>query len=260
MRQRLAMASWRTARSGQAHAFLDFDVTEAEAWCRGQTGVSLTVLAGAALGHALAAVPDLNTRAVLGRVRRRPAVDVSYVVDVGRGRDMTAVCVRQADAKGPREVARELLRGARAARRGEDRQFGRSLRLGSWMPGPLLRTGVATAGFITSGIGRRMPLVRLDPFPLGSAMVSSVAPWGIGRALPPLVPFARLGLVIVVGAPSWQPRVVDGEVVPRRVVELGLTADHRLVDGAHVGELAALMRQRIEQPWTVWPDGSAPPG
>lgn len=254
------MATWRPARSGRLHGFLDLDVTEAEAWCRERAGVTTTHLVGAGIGRGLAAVPDMNARAVLGAVRRRDEVAVSYIVDVGRGAHMSAVCVREAERKGPREVARELYSGARELRRGRDAGFGRAFRAAAVTPRPAMRPALALAGFVTCGLGLPLAPLRLERFPLGSAMVSSVEALGVRVALAPLIPFARLGLVAVVGAAAWRAVVHDGEVVARRIVEVGVTADHRLVDGAQVAALIDVVREAAERPWAAWPGAGAEPG
>ena len=252
VRNALAMGTWSAPRDGVAHLFVSADVTDAEAWCAERPGVTLTHVLGSAVAAGLVVTPDLNSRVVLGRVRRRAAIDVSYVVDVGRGADMTALCVRAADAKSPRDAARELLSGVRAIRRGRDPQFARATRVAARVPGVLVRPGMAAAGFVTGGLGRPLRPLRLGAHPFGSALVSSVGPWGLERVLPPAAPFARLGFVLVLGAPVWRPAVVEGRVCPRRLVEVGMTIDHRLVDGAQVGAFTQVMRAALERPWERW--------
>jgi hypothetical protein len=215
--------------------------------------VSLVQVVGCALARGLTRVPDANSRVVMGAARPRDRVDVSFVVDISRGHDMGAVCVRDADLKTPREVARELFAGARDIRRGRDGALGRARTVAAHVPGPLLRVGMRMAGFIAGGLGLRVPWLRVPPHPFGSVMVSSLEAWDAPRALPPLVPFAHLGLVVTVGAASWRPWVVDGEVVPRRLIDIGLTFDHRLVDGAQMGAMIGVVRDAVERPWELWP-------
>jgi hypothetical protein len=45
---------------------------------------------------------------------------------------------------------------------------------------------------------------------------------------------------------------VQGEVVPRRVLRLGVILDHRLVDGAQAALMARIVRKEVEQPWQTW--------
>lgn len=251
-RSRLAAATWRPPSSGLLHGELELDVTEAEAWWRARPGLTETHVVGSALGLALAACPDANARVVLGRVRHRAGVDVSFAVADRGGRHLRAVCVRDADRKAPRAVAREVYAGARAIRQGRDAQLGRAVAVADRLPWFLLRPGLSLVGFLAGGLGIGVRPLRVAPHPFGSALVTSVGMLGIERGLAPLLPFARLGLVVVVGAVDWRPRVVDGEVVPRRVLPLGATIDHRLVDGAQVAVLVEALRSAIERPWERW--------
>jgi hypothetical protein len=254
----LAVATWAAPRSSQTYGFLDLDITEAEPWCAARAGVSIVHVVGAAAGRAIAAVPDANSYVLLGRIRRRESVDVSYVVDVGKGRSLSAVCVRNADRKPPRAQAGEVLAGTRRLRRGVDPEFGRIRRLATWLP-PIVRRQVLSAGaFVTSGLGIPVPPASVSAHPFGSVMLSSVGAFGLERGLAPLVPAARTSMVLLLGAPTWRPRIVDGEVVARRIIELGITMDHRLLDGAQVGDLAARLRADVERPWEAWeaPTGS----
>lgn len=248
------MGTWGAPRSGDVHVTVALQVGRAERWCAGQAGLTLTHVVGAALARGIAAVPEANTFASLGRVRQRGRVDVSYVVDVGRGYEMTAHRVENADRVPPRQLARELTAAARRVRRGDDPQFGRSRSLPRIAPGALTRLGMAVSGFIAGTLGRPVPGVGLDAHPFGSALLSSVAAWDLTHVAPPLIPFARLGVVAVLGAAEERAVVRAGEVVPARVADLVLTLDHRLMDGAHAGHLVAAVRSAAEDPASVWPN------
>ena len=248
------MGTWGAPRSGDVHVTVELEADRAERWCARQSGLTLTHVVGAAIARAIAAVPEANTFASLGRVRQRARVDVSYVVDVGRGHEMTAHRVENADRVTPRQLARELTGAARRIRRGDDRQFGRSTSLTRVAPGALTRLGMSVSGFIAGTLGRAVPGVGLDAHPFGSALVSSVAPWDLNHVAPPLIPFARLGVVAVLGAAGERAVVRGGEVVPARMADLVLTLDHRLMDGAHAGHLVALIRSAVENPASAWPD------
>ncbi len=53
---------------------------------------------------------------------------------------------------------------------------------------------------------------------------------------------------VLVGGATEQPWVVDGEVAVRRVVDLGVQIDHRVVDGAPAARFGARLRELIENP------------
>ncbi len=251
-RRRIAVASWKAPGDGPIQGFLDLDVTSAEPWCAAH-GVTLAQLVGCGVGRALAACPDARSRVVAGRAVERAAADVSFTVSVGLGVDLRAVCVRDADCKHPREVAAELQGGARRLLRGDDPQTGRAVAIADRLPWPLLRPALALVGFLANGIGIRVRGVRVEPHAFGSAIVTAVDVLGLQRGLAPLVPLARVSTVVCVGSP--RARVEPDGVA--RIAELGLTFDHRLVDGAQIATFTARLREVVERPWQVW--GDPPP-
>lgn len=255
-RRRIAAASWRAPGSGLIHGFLDLDVTAAESWWRARPGVTATHVAGCAVAQAVAACPDARGVVVAGRVRTRETVDVSFVVDRD-GRDLSSVCIRDADRLDPTQLAERLTPEVTETRHGHDRQLGRATSFVGSAPTPFRRAFLYGAGLWTSGVGRALPPARLEAHPFGSVIVSSVGMLGLDTGLAPLLPYARNAGTVVVGEVTWLPRVIRGEVVPRRVLRLGVTLDHRLVDGAQAALMARIVREKAEQPWRTW-GGLAP--
>jgi pyruvate dehydrogenase E2 component (dihydrolipoamide acetyltransferase) len=54
--------------------------------------------------------------------------------------------------------------------------------------------------------------------------------------------------ILGIGRVDWQPRVVDGAVVPRQCVGVSFTFDHRVLDGEGAGRFMVTLRKLIEQP------------
>jgi hypothetical protein len=63
-----------------------------------------------------------------------------------------------------------------------------------------------------------------------------------------LVPVSRCPIVVLIGEVQRKP-VVEGErVVPRSIVTLGCTFDHRMIDGAQGVAMATVLRRIAENP------------
>ncbi len=54
--------------------------------------------------------------------------------------------------------------------------------------------------------------------------------------------------ILGLGAIKEKPRVVDGEVVPRKVMTLSLTIDHRVIDGAEAARFTNTVKEYLESP------------
>jgi hypothetical protein len=86
----------------------------------------------------------------------------------------------------------------------------------------------------------------------GTVLVTAVGMFGAGPgfAIPPPGPHS---LAVVVGAAGPRPWVCGEDVVVRDVLELTVTLDHRVVDGAPAARFAAHLRSLLEQA-TVFDD------
>lgn len=91
--------------------------------------------------------------------------------------------------------------------------------------------------------------------------VFSVTNLGAHRvdAFTPLLNPPQTG-ILGVGRARVRPAVVDGEVVPRILLVLSVTFDHRVIDGAPAAAFLTAVADRLEAPDRLAPEGLAPEG
>jgi pyruvate dehydrogenase E2 component (dihydrolipoamide acetyltransferase) len=89
---------------------------------------------------------------------------------------------------------------------------------------------------------------RLTPSDMsdGTITVTNVGVFGIDTGTPILNPGEAA--ILAFGAIRQMPWVVDGAVVPRRVIQLALSFDHRLVDGELGSRVLADVAKVLEDP------------
>ena len=68
-----------------------------------------------------------------------------------------------------------------------------------------------------------------------------------GEYATPIINFPEVA-ILGLGAIKEKPRVVDGEVVPRKVLTLSLSIDHRVVDGAVAAQFVNAIKERLADP------------
>ncbi len=251
VRRKVAIATWRPSRDGRLYGRVELDASAALAYVaerRAATGVpvTLTHLVGKAVATAQAEVPETCARVAFGRVVPFPSIDVSFAVDLDDGEDLGPIKVPHADTKSVTDIARELQAGARRMRDRRDSNFQASVGWARRIPTPLMRPALGGASFLLGGLGR--PAFGQPGFPLGSALVSSVARFGLDEGYMAPVPFSRAALYVLLGGVRDVPMAVDGEVVVRPRLVVTAVADHRLVDGAHAGAMAAVLRRVLSRP------------
>jgi len=80
----------------------------------------------------------------------------------------------------------------------------------------------------------------------GTFTISNLGPFGVGQFIAVLNP--PQAAILAVGAIEERPAVVDGQIVPRPLMTVTLTCDHRAVDGAPAAEFLATLKAFLEEP------------
>jgi pyruvate dehydrogenase E2 component (dihydrolipoamide acetyltransferase) len=255
-RRKLAMVTWSAPSEGNIYGKLEVDAEALMAHLErvsAETGTKVTVThaVGKAVADALAAAPGLNGRIFLGRYIPHDTVDVTYLVALEDGGDLGKAKIDQADTKSLTTIATELRTLAGRLRSGGDEDFEKTKGTLRLLPTWILRPLVHLTGWLASAWGLSVPALGVRPFPFGSCIITSVGMFGLDEAFAPPTPFARVPVLVLVGAVREVPVVHEGAVAIRRRLTITATIDHRFVDGAPAARLAKVVKQRLENPETL---------
>jgi pyruvate dehydrogenase E2 component (dihydrolipoamide acetyltransferase) len=241
--RRLSMAAWGKPNDPTIYGWLDIDVSRALAQLEAlnhatDVKVTLTHLVGKALASAIASCPDANALVRRGQVHVRDTVDVFFQIAYEAGRNLSGAKIARADQKSLTEIATELSTRAEAIRSGAKHALASSDRRISGVPAPMRRLALRGVETITYDWGLDLSRWGVPHDAFGSAMVTNVGVFGLPHAFAPLVPFSRVPILLTVGVVRDAPWVEHGAVVVRPVLPVGVTLDHRLIDGYQAGKLA----------------------
>jgi len=87
---------------------------------------------------------------------------------------------------------------------------------------------------------------------IGTVAVTAVGMFAGGAGFG-LTPLSLMSLDVIVGGMSQRPRVVDGQVTVRDVLDLTLAVDHNIVDGAPFARFGAEFRALLESAAVISP-------
>ena len=88
--------------------------------------------------------------------------------------------------------------------------------------------------------------LRPDEFDGGTLTISNLGAWGIESFDAIINP--PQAAILSIGAAMEKPVVKDGQVVPGLRMNIGLSCDHRVVDGALGAQFLAEFKRLIEHP------------
>src|SRR2546428_5036424 len=251
--RRVATQAWRPPQDPSVYAHLDIPMRSALAYVerlREETGVRVTVTHLVARGVALALrqYPQLNGIVARGRIMLRDTVDIFLQVAIEGGTELSGIKIARADEKSVLEIAREMEARVERLRARRDRQVERTKSLLDRIPLPLLGPVMRSIAYLVYDLDLDLTRLGVVKDEFGSAMVTNVGMFGLAQAYAPLVPFSRTPLVVLVGEVQEKPVAEAGRVVVRPMMTLGVTFDHRFMDGWHGGGLAPLLPRLPRQP------------
>ena len=186
--RKVAAAVWGHPNDPQIYGDLEVDATNLlvfieEARRATEVRVTVTHVVGKALAHALAEHRDLNSRLYRGRFVPRDSVDIFFVAAVGGGQDVSGVKVVDADRKSLVAIAEELQARVGRIRSGGEAEVGQSKNLLDAMPFSLLRPLLEFMTWLTADKNADLKRLGLPRQAFGSAMVSSVAMFGVQKPM-----------------------------------------------------------------------------
>lgn len=230
------------SRKHMIHGLVDFDVTEPRRILRehkARTGESLSFTAFVlhCVGAAVAQEPAIHAcRDWRGRLLLFDDVDVNTLIEIeleGK-RFPLAYVVRAVNRRSLRELHDDI----RDVQKNPQRSHGE----GTF---DVMRWYVRLPGFVRRLAYRILPL---NPQWLkrigGTVSVTAVGMFGEGGGWGIPIPLYTLNLTL--GGISWKAAVVDGAVVPREMLDVTLSFDHDVVDGAPAARFAERLRALIE--------------
>ena len=256
LRRKLAIATWSAPREGNIYGKVILDARPALEYIkklRQETGekITLTHLITRAIALTLREPIDLNGYISFGRFVPHKTVDLSIIVAIDGGRNLSMVKLKEVDEMSVSEIARQLNQRVTEVRSGKDKDMKQTMSTARWVPWFLLGPLLTLVGWVSSGLGFSIPAFGVRAFPFGAGVITNVGVFGVDEAFVPPTPFARVPLYLLVGALREAPYVEGGEVKIRQEVTLTATLDHRFVDGAQAAVLARKLREVFANPESI---------
>ena len=207
---------------------------------------SLTAFVVASVAHA-AAHPEVHAyRNWRGQLVTHQHVDVGTMAEISTRQGPFAIphVLRDADVRGVPELTAEL---RRVKRKPSASSSGRWLERAA--PAATRIPGAVPAMY---AVMARSVMARQR---IGTVAVTSVGMFAGGGGFG-VTSLTLMSLEVIVGGMSQRPRVVDGQVTVRDVLDLTLAIDHNVVDGAPAARFAAEFRELLESGSVILADGS----
>jgi pyruvate/2-oxoglutarate dehydrogenase complex dihydrolipoamide acyltransferase (E2) component len=236
--RRLVTGALRVGRhTAPMHGLLDLDVTEASRRLAAHDPpLSFTAFVVAAVARSVARHPEVHAyRNWRGQLVVHRHVDVSTIVEIStpQGPFPLVHTLRDADVRDVADLSNELHAAKARPFAGHERASERVLPALGRVPGVV----PAVYAVLARSVRARQRV--------GTASVTAIGMFAEGGGFA-LAPLTLMSLQVVVGGIAERPRVVDGRIEIREVLDLTVSVDHNVVDGGPAARFGADLREQIE--------------
>lgn len=258
--RKIAMGSWRSAGDPSVYGMLEVDVSEALHYiqrlqAKSPHKISVSHLVGKAVAIALSERPEINGMIRLSRIWQRQHVDLFYQVNIpGNPADpvgkanLSGEVVRKAETLTVAQIAADLGEKAKKLKSGGEGSLTKSVNTLAMIPWKLIYFVLNFTSFLNYDLGIDLRWAGMPRDAFGSVMITNVGSLGVDIAWAPLVPYTKVPLLLTVGEIKDRPWVVDGRLEVRPVMRIGITFDHRFMDGVHASVLNRIFLQCFREP------------
>lgn len=256
--RKVAIGTWRTAYDPSVYGTIELRMDEAMRYLaefREKTGKKLTVshLMAKAAAMVLKETPDANAILRWNRIYLRRRIGIFFqvaMVDEGPGKvDLSGTTLYDVEEKSLAQIYDEFKEQVGAVRARKDPALEQSRGLFLKMPYLLLNGMLRLMSLLSYTLNLDLRSFGMPRDPFGSLMITNIGTLGLDVAYVPLVPFARVPILLAVGAVKDKPVVDGGKVVVGKTMSVNATFDHRLIDGFHAAAMSRILRAWIEHPY-----------
>lgn len=258
--RKVAFATWKTASDPSVYAQVDIDVGLAKVFAEKlsrehDVKVTMTHLVARAITRCMVSRPEINGMLRCGKISLREHVAVFFQVnapgsgeDKVKGASLSGTTVHQAETLSTVDIARRLSKNAADIKQQKDPAFNKSMATIKSLPWGLVRPFLLFTTWLLYELNLDLSFLGFPKDPFGSVMVTNVGGMGIEIAWAPLCPYTRVPLLLTIGSIKDRVVAIDGKVEIRPIMSIGVTFDHRLIDGAHAAQMSAEFKKCFDDP------------
>ncbi|OIQ19000.1 MAG: hypothetical protein BM556_06870 [Bacteriovorax sp. MedPE-SWde] len=252
--RRVAISSWKRPRDPQTYGILKFPsgpMNDAIKEFRDKTGKKLTTthFVAKALATAIERNPEINCLVRGSTLYQRESVDIFMQVSLDEaGRDLSGLVIRDAPKKSLEEIIEQVSKDAKNLRDGKDKTFKKVKK--SIMTTPLfaMRFIIGALDTLLYRFNIWSPLMGVQKDPFASAMISNVSQFGIEHGFVPIPAISHVPIIFAIFQAKDEAVVINGEVKVQNTLSIGVTLDHRVIDGVYAGKITKVLREIFENP------------
>jgi pyruvate/2-oxoglutarate dehydrogenase complex dihydrolipoamide acyltransferase (E2) component len=256
--RKIAIGTWADAYDPSVYGTMEVNMDEAMRYLadfRARTGRKLTIshMMAKVAAMALKEVPDANAVLRWNRIYLRKRIGIFFQVvmtDEGDGKtDLSGATIYDVEQKSLVEIYDDFNAKVDKVRKRQDPALESTRKTFLGVPYFALNRLLKFISFFSFTLNLDLRWAGIPSDPFGSMMITNVGSLGLDTAYVPLVPYARVPILLALGNVRDAPVVRDGKLAVGKIMKVNATFDHRFIDGFHASVLSRVVREWFENPY-----------
>ena len=259
--RKIALGTWKTPYDPSVYGTMELRMDKAMEYLaayRQATGKRVTVshLVAKAMAAALTRMPDANAILRWNKIYLRKRIGIFFQVameDEGEGKiDLSGATLYDVEQKSVAEIIDEFEQKVQSVKKRTDPALEGTRSTLKKIPTALMSSTLTALSFLNYTLNLDLSSFGVPKDAFGSIMITNIGSIGLDQAFVPLVAYARVPILIALGAVREQPVVEDGKVVVGKVMKVNATFDHRFIDGLHAAVMSKVLREHMDRPFELF--------
>ncbi len=254
--RKIALGTWRTAYDPSVYGTMTVRMDEAMRYVaafrqKRQRKLTVSHLLAKSVAMALKEVPDANAILRWSRIylRKRIGVFFQVVMSDEAETDLSGATLYDVERKTLCEIHDEFVSKVEAVRQRKDPALEKTRRTFLSIPYFALSCVLRAISFFSYTLNLDLRSLGIPQDPFGSVMITNIGSLGLDSAYVPLVPYSRVPILVAAGEVKREPVVTGDRIEVAQLMRLGVTFDHRIIDGFHAAKMAKVVRAWMEAPF-----------
>ncbi|MCI5058639.1 MAG: 2-oxo acid dehydrogenase subunit E2 [Flavobacteriales bacterium] len=246
--RKISLGSWKPRGDSSVYCWEEVVMDDFLKFCddKAFNKYSMLILA---LSKTLEVESKINATVRRGRIYQRKDISVFFhTVDKNRDRDdLSGIIIQNGHRKKAGAINQEFLEKVNASKKGGD-HLAASKQMAETLHPRLVSILMKVYGYIAYQLNQNWKVFKGKQNAFGSVMLTAVGSVGITNALCPIAPYTHVPMVISAGKIIEKPVVYENSVKIKKVMCLGFTFDHRIMEGKDFGHFFAKLNDFIQNP------------
>ena len=251
--RKTSVATWKPTGDSSCYCFEDVIIDEILVYCK-RNLISINSFLIKVFSNTLKKQPKINSTVRGRKIYSREDISVFFhtIIDA-ESDDLSGILVKDGQNKDVQEINKEFLKKIKNSKKGIT-DFVESKKVVEKTPSIFVKPLLNLYSFFSYRLNKNLKVFKSKSNAFGSIMLTSIGSIGISRAFCPIAPYTKVPMVVSIGKIGCRPVVVDSEIHIKKMMTLGFTFDHRIMDGIHFAEFFNCLSNYFKNPKLIEQD------